>query len=211
MTLTDWVNQVELLRQKVEGNPFGKISAGVILPKDCGLTQDILQVTLGDATIFQLNDQDINNAVIKSLFKDNKKRFEELLNTLTAKASELEVSTDKMLSVMVADQIPKAILARMEGASDGYSYQELMRKSTEEDTKNSWNKFKRALNNNPIRSIELTKTVKVTFDGKTSDWQVSLNLDSKTHRVDIGPFYCNRGDFWGHTGIVKSGWLRWKF
>ena len=161
MTLTDWVNQVEVLRKKVEGNPFGTVSAGIIIPKDCGLTHDIFQVSLGDTASFQINDSEINNAIIKILFKENKVQLTELLNTLTAKVAELEASTDKILGAIVADQIPKAILARMEGASEGYSYHDLLQDLTKEDMESFLVKFDQSKVDNPIKSIELSKIVTV--------------------------------------------------
>jgi hypothetical protein len=204
MNVTDWVNQVEVLRKKVEGNPFGTVSAGIIIPKDCGLTRDIFQVSLGDTPRFQLNNSEVNNAIIKTLFKEHKVQLTELLNTLTSKVAELEASTDKILGAIVADQIPKAILARMEGASDGYSYQHLLQDLTKEDMESFQGKFDQSKTDNPIKSIELSKIVTVGLGEDSIDWEVSINLNAKVQRVDVGPFNCNHGSFWGISNIKEN-------
>ena len=147
---------------------------------------------------------DTFNPIIKILFKEHKVQMMELLNTLTTKISELEASTDKILGAIVADHIPKAILARMEGASDGYSYQDLLQDLTKEDMQSFLGKFNQVKIDNPIKNIELSKIVNVGLGEDSKDWEVSINLDAKTQRVDVGPFNCNYGSFWGISNIKEN-------
>jgi len=208
MRFNEYWNEVQMLRTRVNDNPFGKVRAGVTLTRDCGLTRDVMEIEFGDkpGEITVLNNgKEFFNKDFARDFTLQKPAYAELLKLLTERTNKLVEQKEMILAAIVQDQIPEAALMRMEGNKEAgeISYEELLKNKMKSEVKRLYYSFERAAMHHPINSLDMDYVMTIMFQDEDPGWKINLEKTSAMSlQLSIGPFS------YGHDNQETCGNLK---
>jgi len=195
----EWFNDVCSLRDQVQGNPFTVVGASTNITQDCGLTRNILTIELNrheHAGIwFALDDEEMGSREVSVMYTTQKAKFAELLNLLRERVQTATEQKEAILGAIVADQIPEAAIARMEGAKFEISYEQLLRDKTEKVITTMANRVTGIASWHPLDTFTTDFPMKISTQKGEVEWKLVIHkMNPTTISVCVGPVYSNCSD-----------------
>lgn len=110
MKFNEWVDEINKLQGKLGKNTLSDISETI------GVGGSTITITLGRELGVEIDGREhCTLKVLRSLFTHNKEVFTDLLDVLTERVTEVTEAMDGLMTEMVAEAIPGAVLSRMRG------------------------------------------------------------------------------------------------
>jgi len=187
-TYKNWASAAEDLHEKIKECPFGGVEMSIELKGAPSFGEDVLTMKINkyDFIILKIgqNEYEATKSSGRQIYFEHKPECEQLLAALTKKVNEKLSMTDTVLYAMVQDQIPKAIIMRMEG-KEPINHLDLMKMAIEEELRKMMEKFNKP-STDLINTIQLRQVLETNFLGSKLECTIAFELiDQKRMQLNV--------------------------
>lgn len=193
----DWYSKIELVNQKLEDNPLGKLELAVQLDGAAFgsvVEPEEMKISLGgESPDFFFNDRGIMNKDLRHLYTEHKREFNDLLNLATTRVEERLKQTDTVLFSLVKPFLPAITIKRMEGNRVGMDIKSILRVSVEEKMKEFYIKYS-AVPGQALVTFDLRNEIQISSPAFKYEKRWKVVMDSNSLSVNNGERYflsCN--------------------
>ena len=134
MRFNEWLSKLDIQQKKVE-NSLGKVSETILI------NEHSVTIHLGKEYEAVIDGSSYRPKELRFLYTNNKEEFANLLEVLTHWVTEIAEATDFILEALTEEAVPGAVLARMTGAKEDTSSQQLLSRMCEKKLKELWDLF----------------------------------------------------------------------
>jgi hypothetical protein len=196
----DWLAEAEKLHTKAENNPYGNVELGIQLKGaqfGSAVPPEVLSIRLGDASGLRLsmgvgNGDWQQGSYFRTTYTNHKEEFVELLETAKLRVAEKNKLSDGILYAMVADQIPKAIIKRMEGENEQSDLLSLLRMAVQGELEILHSKMESAASSATLKLFDISKKIPISFLDNEEEWTVhcekTIASRNASYIVQVGVF-----------------------